>query len=238
MSVAPALLLGFLLGLKHAVDADHLAAVATIVSARGGGARAALVGAAWGLGHGLALLPVAVAVIVLRLEIAPRVEQVLEGGVALMLIALALDSFRKLAGGATLHVHLHRHADGVRHLHPHFHTAAARDGALASVHDDAAHRVTLRPVLVGLAHGLAGSAALMLLVLTTIPEPLAALLYVVLFALGATLGMIAMGAALGAPLRFAARRWARAERAVAYAAGSFSLVVGLSMLYRLALREA
>lgn len=230
MTIASALLLGFVLGLKHAVDADHLAAVATIVSERSSLARASLVGAAWGLGHSLALVPIALAVVLLRVEIGPQLERALEIGVALMLIGLALDSLRRLTRGDTLHVHAHRHAER-HHVHPHFHRA---DEAFT----DGSHRLGLKPVLVGLVHGLAGSAALMLLVLSTIPERSLAVLYVLLFAVGSTLGMVATSLALGAPLRFTARRFARANLALRALACGFSLVVGTSMLYQLVLRGA
>lgn len=240
MTIASALLLGFVLGLKHAVDADHLAAVATIVSERSSLLRSTLVGAAWGLGHSLALVPIALAVVLLRVEISPRLEHALETGVALMLIGLAIDSLRRLARGDTLHVGAHRHATR-RHVHPHFRPAGedrATSGAVPADDDDAAHRLGLKPVLVGLMHGLAGSAALMLLVLSTIPERSTAILYVALFAVGSTLGMVATSLALGLPLRFTARRFARANLALRALAGSFSLVVGASMLYELTLRGA
>jgi ABC-type nickel/cobalt efflux system permease component RcnA len=239
MTVAPALVLGFLLGLKHAVDADHLAAVATIVSERSGARRSSLIGAWWGIGHSLALLPIAIAVIFLRIDIPAWLADVLEAGVALMLIALALDAFAKLARGATVHVHTHRHADLLHHAHPHFHAADGGHVAHADhTHDDPAHGIALRPLLVGLAHGIAGSAALMLIVLATIPERAMALLYVALFALGSTLGMVLTSLALGAPLRFAARRWTRTEDAVRGCAGAFSLLVGVSMLLEIVLRAA
>lgn len=244
MTVAPALVLGFLLGLKHAVDADHLAAVATIVNGRSGVRGSSLIGAWWGIGHSLALVPIAIAVVVLRVEIAPWVVDALEAGVAVMLIALALEAFRKLARGARLHVHVHRHAGVVHHAHLHFH-APARANATDepaphddAAHDDATHGIVLRPLLVGLAHGLAGSAAVMLLVLTTIPEPALALLYVALFAVGSIVGMVATSLALGAPLRFAARRSARADALLRGGAAAFSLLIGASMLLEIALRAA
>jgi hypothetical protein len=237
VTVASALLLGFVLGLKHAVDADHLAAVATIVSERSSLLRSSLIGASWGLGHSLALVPMALAVVLLRVEIGPQLARMLEIGVALMLIGLALDSLRKLARGDTLHVHAHRHAEQ-RHVHPYFHAAGADAVRGTPPHDDGGHGLSLKPVLVGLVHGLAGSAALMLLVLSTIPERSLALLYVALFAAGSTLGMVATSLALGVPMRFTARRFARANLALRALAGCFSLVVGASMLYQLALRGA
>src|SRR5689334_18271055 len=135
MSASSALMLGFLLGLKHAVEADHLAAVSTIVSEHSSLWRSSAVGALWGLGHSLALVLIAIAVIFLRVDIGPRLATALELGVAVMLIGLALNSFRKLAAGATLHLHVHAHG-GRRHLHPHFHAA---DHAHVAPHAIAPH---------------------------------------------------------------------------------------------------
>jgi len=239
MSATSALILGFLLGLKHAVEADHLAAVSTIVTEHSSLWRSSLVGALWGLGHSLALVPMAIAIVYLRIEISPRLASALEMGVAVMLIGLALNTFRKLAQGSTLHVHVHRHA-GRRHLHPHFHAAdhSPERAHVLAPHDDAAHGLSLRPIAVGMMHGLAGSAALMLLVLSTIPEPVRAVLYVAVFALGSTLGMVGMSLLVGLPMRLTAIRFARLNLALRGLAGCFSLVVGLTMVYQLLLAGA
>lgn len=236
MSAASALILGFLLGLKHAVEADHLAAVSTIVAEQPRPWRSSLIGALWGLGHSLALVPMALAIIFLQVEIGPRLATTLEVGVALMLVGLALNSFRQLAQGATWHVHVHGHADRL-HLHPHFHAPERSTGPshAHAAHDDPAHGLGLRPIAIGMMHGLAGSAALMLLVLSTIPEPARAVLYVVVFSLGTTLGMAGMSLVVGLPLRFTAARFARVNWALRGLAGCFSLLVGATMLYRLLL---
>jgi hypothetical protein len=233
MTAASAIAFGFLLGLRHAADADHLAAVTTIVTERSSPRHASLVGALWGLGHGLALLPVALVVIVLRVEIEPRVATLFELGVALMLVVLAVRTLRQLARGFTVHVHPHRHG-GRRHVHFHVHDhvdpgdAGAADAAHA--HD---HR-GVRPLLVGMVHGLAGSAALMLLVLSTISEPAVALLYVAVFAVGSTLGMVLVSLAVGLPLHLTDGRFRRLNLALRGAAGCASLGIGVTMIYELA----
>lgn len=233
MSPASAIALGFLLGLRHAADPDHLAAVGTIVSEGTSARRASWVGALWGLGHGLALLPVALLVILLRVEIEPRVATLLELGVALMLIGLAARTLRQLGRGFTVHVHPHRHG-ARRHVHFHFHVNES-DASGAHAHD---HGAT-RPLLVGMVHGLAGSAALMLLVLTTIAEPALALLYVAVFAAGSTLGMVLMSSLLGLPLRLAEGRRSRGVHlALRGLAGCASLAIGLTMIWELAVRGA
>jgi ABC-type nickel/cobalt efflux system permease component RcnA len=122
--------LGFVLGLRHALDVDHLAAVSTIVSRRRSVWRSALVGVAWGAGHTTSLLAVAVGVIALHAEIPPWVEQGLELGVAVMLVGLGARLLHGVLRGDALHAHSHAHA-GRPHRHPHWH----RDGgaAIASV---------------------------------------------------------------------------------------------------------
>jgi ABC-type nickel/cobalt efflux system permease component RcnA len=214
---------GFLLGLRHALDADHLAAVSTMVSARRSVRGASLVGALWGLGHTAALLAVAVVVVALHAEIPPRVATGLELAVAAMLIGLGAQLLWTLARGGRLHHHVHAHG-GRLHVHPHVHGAHAGDG-----HHPAA--VGRRPFLIGLVHGLAGSAGLMLVVAATIPSPVLALGYVVVFGVGSIGGMAAMSAALGAPLALAAARFQGAERALRAAAALGSVTVGLVMVW-------
>jgi len=225
MTAASAIAFGFLLGLRHAADADHLAAVTTIVTEHSSPRRASLVGALWGLGHGLAVLPVALVVILLRVEIEPRVATLLELGVAVMLVALAVRTLRALAGGVTVHVHPHRHG-GRRHVHLHAHEHAGH----AHAHDHGA----VRPLLVGMVHGLAGSAALMLLVLTTISDPALALVYVAVFAIGSTLGMVLVSLLVGLPLHLTGGRFRRANLALRGAAGCASLAVGVTMIWEIA----
>lgn len=225
MSDTPAavLVLGLLLGMRHALDVDHLAAVGTIVSQRSGVCSSSLVGALWGLGHTAALLVVAVAMIVLRVRIPAHVGQWLELGVAAMLIGLGTNLLRTLWRGGHVHSHPHVH-DGRPHIHPHVHAMGERD----------AHRhgpSQRRPFLVGMVHGLAGSAGLMLAVLTTIPAPALALAYVALFGLGSVGGMIAMSALLGLPMTLAARRFGRAEWWLRACAAVGSVAVGLRIAW-------
>ena len=167
-SLTAALGLGLLLGLRHALDADHVAAVSTFVSQHKSVVRSCLLGAFWGAGHTMALLAAGVAVIAFKLTISPEVEQGLETAVAFVLILLGGHAPLKSVGAIALHRHEHTH-DGWSHSHVHV-------GSTDSKH---VHLLRLggRPFLVGLLHGLAGSAALMLLVLTTIPSPVGGLVY-------------------------------------------------------------
>lgn len=231
LSSASVLAFGFVLGLKHAVEADHIAAVTTIVSERKSVLSASLVGGLWGVGHSLSLLLAGVAVILLRVEIGRRTEMALEFCVALMLVALGVNALRKLARGGRLHLHAHRHG-GHWHVHPHLHDGGAAAEATAETH----HGFRLaggRPLLVGMLHGLAGSAALMLLVLSAIESPLVGLAYVAVFGVGSIGGMMLMSALVGLPLHLTAGRFTRANFALRCLAGLFSLGFGLFMVYEI-----
>lgn len=185
----PPILLGALLGLRHATDADHVVAVTTIVARERsllGGAR---VGAIWGVGHTLTLLLLGGAIIAFRLVIPPRVGLGLEFGVAIMLIGLGFSNLRQ------------------------------RD-------EDRPPKLS-RPLLVGIVHGLAGSAAVALLVLATIREPLAAAFYLLMFGLGTILGMMVVTMLLAAPALWATGRLANMQTGVRMAAGALSIVFGM-----------
>jgi High-affinity nickel-transport protein len=221
------LLLGFVLGLRHALDVDHLAAVSTIVSGRRSVASASLVGVVWGLGHTAALVAVGVVVIGLHAEIPPAVARALELGVAVMLVGLGANLLWTLWRGG---VHVHGHAHGGRE-HVHFHVHGTTDGGVDHHHHVV--RAARRPFAVGVVHGLAGSAGLMLAILATIPSPSFALAYVGVFGAGSIAGMVAMSALLGLPLVLAADRFARAEAVLRTCAGIGSIVVGVALGWRM-----
>lgn len=182
--------LGALLGMRHALEPDHLAAVSTLVSDERGPLRGAFLGLCWGVGHTLALVIVGVVLIALRAEMPPRVADLFEFFVALMLIGLGLRAILRaaregLSGPSALHQH-----GPVVHTHP---------GVAPHVH---VGQLTLarRPLLVGIVHGLAGSGALTALVLATLPSAAARITYMTLFGVGSTLGMAALSGLLGWPL--------------------------------------
>lgn len=218
--------LGFALGVKHALDADHLAAVSTLVSERKSLLGSSIVGALWGLGHTIALLVAGIGVIFLHIEIGRRTAQALEFGVAVMLIVLGVNALWRLARGGHLHVHAHEHSGRV-HLHPHVHDGAAQL-APGSHHG---FGLTARPVLVGMMHGLAGSAAVMLLVLSTIRSPVVGFAYITVFGVGSIGGMLLMSALVSVPFHLTPARFARAHIAVRTLAGIVSLGCGLLMAY-------
>jgi ABC-type nickel/cobalt efflux system permease component RcnA len=228
LTTASVLSFGFVLGLKHAVEADHLAAVSTIVSERKSLLSSSLVGGLWGIGHTISLVIAGVLVILFRFEISERTEQALELCVGLMLIALGANALRKLARGAYLHLHVHQHG-GRLHVHPHMHDGSPEQAA----HTHHGLKLGARPLVVGMIHGLAGSAALMLLVLSTISSPLIGLAYIVVFGVGSIGGMMLMSALVGLPVYLTAARFNRANLAVRGMAGLFSLSFGLFMVYEI-----
>jgi high-affinity nickel-transport protein len=190
--------LGFVLGMRHATDVDHVAAV-TALGSRERSLRGALsLGTLWGIGHTLTVLVVGGAIVAFGLVIPERLGQSLELLVAAMLVALGMMNFSSPPAG---------------HAHP--------------------HKVPLaRPVLVGIVHGLAGSAAVALLVLTTIRDPFWALAYLAIFGLGTILGMALLTAGIVMPLAAAVKRFERADRYLVRALGLVSIAVGIGLAYR------
>lgn len=222
---------GFLLGLKHALDADHLVAVSAIVSDKNSSKGAALVGLTWGLGHMAALLAAGVAVIVLRLQIPPRLAPILELGVALMIIGLGLNLLIRVFrhGGAKLHLHEHQHGE-LRHQHPHLHYGD-RHGERDREHHWV--RSGRRPFLVGMMHGLAGSATLTLLVLAELPSPFLGLAYLMLFGLGSVGGMLTISTLLSLPYEALKRRFGRFDLSLRITASACSVIFGIYMFYEI-----
>ncbi|HZG51671.1 MAG TPA: hypothetical protein VEZ40_06010 [Pyrinomonadaceae bacterium] len=233
--------LGFAFGLKHATEADHIVAVTAVVSEQRKLARSMLVGALWGAGHTAALVCAGVVVLALRIAIPERVATWLEFGVALMIVGLGASALaRALRQRADAHIHRHRH-DGLSHVHLHFHErdtehappdAPAAPLAPAVVHSHALARVGFKPLVVGAVHGLAGSAALTLLVLAQINSTALGLLYLALFGLGSVSGMVLMSGLIGLPFALAARRVSGLHYGLQTAAGAVSIVFGLWYAYR------
>jgi hypothetical protein len=203
------LALGFLLGLRHAIEADHLAAISTIVTERRSLLSSSLVGAFWGLGHTLALLIAGVGVLLLRFRLTDRMAHGLELCVGIMLVLL---------GGDVLRTVVRRGAS-----HTHEHTALARH----SIADG--WRVS-RPLLVGMVHGLAGSAPLLLLTLTVVSSPLAAFSYIAVFGVGSIMGMTIMSALVSVPARLTVQ-FARSNLALRGLSGLFSVGLGFFIVY-------
>ncbi len=224
--------LGLILGLRHALDPDHIAAVSTIVSESRSVRRSSLIGTFWGLGHTMSLFIAGVLVIALKVQISDRVALWMEFAVALMLILLGLKAMLKPLRGWRIHVHQHAHGGG-SHSHVHLHRPS----------EEHAHkhrhliRSGARPFLVGMVHGMAGSAALMILVLATIPSALAGLIYIAVFGLGSVGGMLIMSSLISLPFIFTRKRFNVLSEGLQVAVGLFSLGFGLFLTWQYSVQE-
>jgi ABC-type nickel/cobalt efflux system permease component RcnA len=223
--------LGVVFGLKHATEVDHVVAVSTIVSEHRSVFRSALVGGLWGAGHTVSLVIVGIVVLVFRVAVPAAVANWLELCVGLMIIVLGctavLSVLRKRAK-----VHLHRHShDGQSHVHIHFHERETQHAGAGSSHSHAISQIGFKPIFVGAMHGLAGSAALTLLVLTQIQSVSLGLLYLGVFGIGSTLGMLLMSALIGVPFALSARRISSLNFGLQTIAGALSIAFGLWYAY-------
>ena len=229
------ILLGLLLGMQHALEADHLAAVASLAAESRSKRRIIRHGVVWGLGHMATLCVFAGAVLVSRSMVGPALAHWLEVAVGVMLMALGGNVIYRLIR-ERVHIHIHRHADGAVHVHAHAHANETQSrGQLP--HGQFPHRETphdhvhrpgfpVRSLLVGMMHGLAGSAVLVVLAATTLRSPLEGVGTVLVFGLGSVLGMALLSAVIAVPLSFTARRLTWAHRAIRGATGVVSIVLG------------
>lgn len=234
LSFAVALGLGFVLGLRHATEADHLVAVTTIVSEQRSILRSSLIGALWGVGHTLSLLAVGVLVIIAGVVIPQPVASVLEFMVAIMIIFLGgRVLYLTLQKRSRVHVHSHVH-DGHAHTHFHFHELA--DAHAATQHErgsDHHRRASLsgwRPLVIGMIHGLAGSAVLTLLVLAEVVQKgtrLKGMAYLLVFGLGSIGGMFLMTTLISMPLVLTTRRFEKFDVPMRLVVSISSIAFGL-----------
>jgi len=260
LNVVSFLFLGFILGMRHATDADHVVAIATIVSRERSMAGSALIGAAWGVGHTITVMAVGTAIIVFGVVIPPRLGMSMEFAVGVMLVVLgvltltgmgrvarAAYGHARLPGGQErdLHDHLHTHGDYV-HRHQHGHGPGAHGHAeehtpLGRLDRSGLGRISfyswLRPFVVGLVHGLAGSAAVALMILSIIREPVAALGYLLLFGLGTIVGMMLITLILSAPFAFTAVNLPKFNWRLRVASGLVSCFFGVVLIYGIGFAE-
>lgn len=226
--------LGFVFGLKHATEVDHVVAVSTIVSHERNIFRSALVGGLWGIGHTVSLVIVGAIVLVLRVAVPDRVSNWLEFCVALMIIGLGSASLvRAIRGRAKIHIHKHEH-NGAAHVHIHFHEEGTVHGNVVAspAHSHSISSIGIKPLLVGAMHGLAGSAALTLLVLTQIKSVSLGLLYLAVFGIGSIFGMLLMSGLIGLPFAISARRVSGVHYSLQTIAGALSIAFGLWYAYQ------
>jgi high-affinity nickel-transport protein len=248
------LLLGFFLGMRHATDPDHVIAVTTIVSRERTLVHAALIGALWGLGHTVTIFAVGSAIILFNLTIPPRLGLSMELSVGLMLILLGVMNLSGLMRRAIEWITIGRFGPGAhshvilgrRMVHSHDDDNDA-DEDLSAESTSSSHTSqwcpqclkTLglfhfaRPLTVGIVHGLAGSAAVALLVLKTIHRPSWAIGYLLIFGLGTIAGMMLITAAIALPFAYTLQRFAQLNRGLAIASGMLSVGFGFFLCYQI-----
>jgi high-affinity nickel permease len=246
------LAVGFFLGMRHATDPDHVIAVTTIVSNQRNSMRAAMIGAFWGVGHTLTIFVVGAGIILFNLVIPVRLGLSMEFSVAVMLIILGSINvaafLRSVPAGSTsaqaaeevIHSHTHSHGD-FAHNHPHAHSAEPHSHAVDEVPlawmDRFFGRTSLyqylRPFVIGVVHGLAGSAAVALLVLTTIRDVRWAIAYLLIFGVGTIAGMMLITMSIASAFTMAGRGREKFSRRLAFASGLLSLGFGLFVAYQI-----
>jgi hypothetical protein len=220
--------LGFLLGMQHALEADHIAAVSSIAARRTDITDIVKHGLTWGLGHTLTLFVFAGAAILLGHAIPPSLARPLESAVGIMLVGLGSHVLWRLWRDR-VHFHQHRHGDGTSHIHVHSH-ANETIPHLESAHAHQ-HGFRWRSLLVGLMHGMAGSAALLVLAVSQAASPAYGMLYVLLFGVGSMLGMGALSVVIAVPLAASARWLTWANRGLQGGVGAITVAIGAMTIY-------
>jgi hypothetical protein len=222
--------LGFLLGMQHALEADHIAAVSSIAARRSEVGDIVKHGLTWGLGHTLTLFVFAGAAILLGHAIPEELARPLETAVGIMLVGLGAHVLWRLRRDR-VHFHRHSHDGGVVHFHAHSHAGEPHAHA-PHLH---AHGFRWRTLLVGLMHGMAGSAALLVLTVAQAPSAIAGLGYIALFGIGSMIGMGLLSTVIAVPIAVSARWLTWANRSLQGAVGLVTIAIGLNTIVATAL---
>lgn len=216
--------LGFVLGLKHALDADHVVALSTFVSQTRSLKQSSWFGISWGMGHTLTLSLVGLVILVFRLTVPEKLALAFEFLVGILLVGLGANVIRRTLQGK-LHLHAHAQGNDVVHTHRHAHRWSPFHGP------------THASFAVGMVHGLAGSAALAVLVLTTVPSVVAGLLFILIFGAGSILGMFITTTLIAVPLQMVSRL-GRMSTTVNVVAGTASVLLGIFFMYEIGVVNA
>lgn len=224
------LALGLFIGMAHALEADHLAAIGAMTArAKATPKKLAFMGASWGLGHTTTLLLLSLPVILFGLVVSKQLEAGLEFAVGIMLIGLGGQILWKMHK-KRVHFHVHDHGDGKKHIHAHSHT----ETNLGHQHDPHNHkhgRFSLRAYLVGLAHGAAGSAGLVALAAATTQDVITAIAYVIVFGVGSIFGMAVLTFSASWPLRFVEKNMANLLKFVQLGMACVAITIGAHVMY-------
>lgn len=211
------LLLGFFLGIKHAFDIDHIAAVSTIISKNNSVKQSMFTGALWGIGHTISLFIFGLLILLLKIKINKNIENLFELAVGIMLIVLGINLLIKIKK-EKIHMHKHKH-DGTEHIHFHSHKHIQ------------SHQHTHQPLIVGLIHGIAGSGAITLLILSTINSSIIGLTYILVFGIGSIIGMALVSGILSSPFTILSKKFENMQKILKLSAGTISIIVGLNLIY-------
>lgn len=240
ISVLTILSFGFLLGIKHATDADHVVAITTLLGKNGKIRHSAFVGVLWGLGHSITVTIVAIPIIFYSFVIPPNLELVLEFFVGAMLVVLGTltlsgitEKISKHFTPLSIHKHAHKATNISTHSHLHLHIL---DSINTGLHHIGIFQ-TIRPVLVGLIHGLAGSAGIALLILSTIKNPLLSAFYLLIFHFGIIIGMMIITTLLGASIILVKRKSEKIHQYLVIFSGIISFALGLYIIYESGVKE-
>jgi len=219
--------LGFLVGMQHALEADHIAAVSSIAARRSRVGDIVRHGLTWGLGHTLTLFAFAGAAILLGHAIPERLSRPLETAVGIMLVGLGAHVLWRLSR-ERMHLHAHRHADGTVHVHAHSHAGEVVPHARAPhAHQ---HGFRWRTLVVGLMHGMAGSAALLVLAVSQATSAAVGIAYIALFGIGSMIGMAALSTVIAVPIALSARWLMLANRGLQGAVGIVTVAIGINTI--------
>ena len=226
--------LGLILGIRHSTDADHVVAISTIVSKQRSIRNAAFIGSVWGIGHTITIFVVGALIILFGIEIPPRVGLSMEFSVAIMLILLGLLNLTGIMQMLTSRLTpvIANRTNTVIPDEGHARRTRIERSLENSVGRLGVYQCA-RPLVIGLVHGLAGSAAVALLVLSTIHSPVWATVYLLIFGAGTMIGMMCMTAAIAVPLTFAGDRFSKLSQYLGVASGMVSLCFGSLLVYQL-----
>ena len=223
------LFLGFLIGLRHALEADHVAAVASLVTKTNSVNQAIKQGAVWGLGHTITLFLFGSAVILMDSVMPETMARTLEFCVGIMLVVLGIDVLRRIMRDK-IHFHHHKHQDGKEHVNAHSHRGETTHSEASHDHEHT-KGFPMRALLVGLMHGMAGSAALILLTLQTVTSPLTGMIYMALFGLGSIIGMAMLSVVISIPLRYSENGLTWLYNGLHVTIGIMTVLIGAALSY-------
>jgi ABC-type nickel/cobalt efflux system permease component RcnA len=223
------LFIGFLIGMRHALEADHVAAVASLATTTNSLKSAVKHGAVWGMGHTITLFLFGSIVILTDSVMPENMALGLEFIVGIMLLVLGIDVIRRMIRDK-VHFHTHQHGDNKQHFHAHKHKNEIAHNPKQHQHKHSS-KFPRRALFIGLMHGMAGSAALILLTLQTVSSPLTGLIYMLLFGLGSIVGMAALSVVIAIPLRHSAKGLTWLNNGLQGVIGIVTIVLGSTLIY-------